>query len=70
MKIPLPPDATRFFTKLGIAFLVVGGLLAMFLSRDRINPDYEMYQRLTVAITIVSAGFCFIIASQKWWMKR
>ena len=70
MKIPEPPNATRFFARLGVAFLLAGGLLAWFLSRNRVDPDYASYLRMTAPLTVIIAGICFIIASAKWWMKR
>lgn len=70
MKITEPPSAAQSFSRLGIVILVAGCALAFGLSRNRIDPDYARYARMSVLATVISAGLCFIAASAKGWMKR
>ncbi len=70
MKIPEPPSAAQSFSKLGVLILVAGCALAFGLSRNRIDPDFARYARLSILATVIASGICFIAASAKSWMKR
>jgi len=70
MKITEPPSAAQSFSKLGILILVAGCALAFALSRNRIDPDFIRYARISILATVIGSGICFIVASAKGWMKR
>lgn len=70
MKLPQEPNAARAFRNLGLALLVVGGLVAYAYSRDKANLDAQDNARLTMLITALASGICFISAAAKWFIKR
>ncbi|HEY8241426.1 MAG TPA: hypothetical protein VIH35_08265 [Kiritimatiellia bacterium] len=70
MKLPQEPNAPRAFRNVGMVILLIGGGLAWFVARDKVDPDTASNVRLIVLATVIAAGICFISAAAKWFMKR
>ena len=55
---------------LGLLILATGGSLAYLLHTQNGDPDIEHAIRITLVVTIVSAGVCLISATADWWINR
>ena len=64
---------TRFIPWLawwGLLISIIGGTAAYLLHTFETDPAARPIVTLVVAITVIAAGTCFIIATADWWIRH
>lgn len=65
-----PPSAARFFWKLAIVVLLIGGGISYLLWARISGPDSRSLFSGVLFATILITGLCVICATANLWLKR